>query len=942
MLVPVFERFAEFGWQLFVEPAETYEFFTVSGVFKRARIDAKLHTGASSASTNSATLLAQRNALFDVCVASGLAPLVAAFVRAEERLARADALATAPPSYVLKEPIAVQQWTRRRLEGVERRVNDLVADEHFLADSKEPAQSELEAAIRELSGLRAVVMALVGRLKDGSRHAAQQQQQRLAARHDSGGNLLELLARLQTAVSACQCMLWLEENHLRVDEGKYAAFYQSAKDTRAAYWKQFANTYGAAVSATSCGGAHAEPMLLIENVMRSANVTRADLGGSCPPRQLEQLLQLLRAPAIQDEVVAYYSDEVEREPIEGFFRVQVALLMYFCLDRAYLSELAPQVHTGARIAHKMRAMADSFAAQLSVRDDMKLTLLALWLVENAATVNTGNQDHVTAIYDSAIGLLQQSSAMHLHQKYDLEPDLILHVIETLVHRGESVAAWKVWTTFGVDLARAPPTATELAVVIALELDLWERALALLRAHERVDLLEPVIHWLVKSHRVKELVQSATLLPDEETIFHQFMLNAGVYSAEDALKDENIRRADLLTMYYVLRHRYEAAWGVHHEHLAMIRDCTSGDTHVAAGVLSQASFQARAALLKNMCAEPSTQHSQSHGRHLNRYDSGNDVAMDADIDQRRKQPMLLGALDGSRDSSSSVPATPSKTGPPISAGVSEYSPGIYSSRASLPRSTCAKKRPTHAGFSDSVPSTPLPSSSAGNAMPPVGGLHADVPALSRRHSSGEDGARKVVQSLDFGSTPDGSFGRGFAFPGGSATPIANDAAFLGRQPVNQPPRSRFNSSFHGGFVATPNPSGVSTEDLALKPRAFDTELGVQLPVDVQVAGRRAAAAADAASVPLSSTSSTHSSEAVLETPKRFQFVREPMTDSRVGMASSRERDGAKSPATTELEEMELERIDEEFSTPLSRSRVRRTEAASAPERRNPRRSARTKY
>lgn len=793
MLVPVFERFAEFGWQLFVEPAETYEFFTVSGVFKRARIDAKLHPSVSSASTNNATLLAQRNALFDVCVTSGLAPLVAAFVRAEEQPARTDALAAAPPTYVLKEPIAVQQWTRRRLEHVERRVNDLVADEHFLADSKEPAQSELEAAIRELSGLRAVAMALVSRLKDGSRHATEH---RLAARHDDNRrledtelaalthagitNLLELLARLQTLVSACQCMLWLDENHVRVDESTYAAFYDRAKALRASYWKQFANTYGAAVSATSCGnGDDAEPLLLIENVMRSAHVTLADLGGSCPPRQLHQLLQLLRAPTIQDDVVRYYSDELAREPIEGFFRVHVALLMYFCLDRAYLSELAPQVHTGARIAHKMRAMADSFAAQLNVRDDMKLTLLALWLLENAAIVNTGNQDHVTAIYDSAIGLLQQSSAMHLHQKYDLEPDLILHVIETLVHRGESVAAWKVWTTFGVDIAKAPPTATELAVVIALELDVWERALTLFRAHERVDLLELVLQWLVKSHRVKEFVQSATLLPDEEAIFHQFMLNAGVFSAEDALKDDNIRRADLLTMYYILRHKYETAWSVHHAHLATIRECTAGDTHVAASVLSQASFQTRAALLTTMCAEPSA-HPQSQHRHLTRFDSGNDVAMDADIDQRHKQPMLLGARDGSRDSASSVPATASKSALSAAAGVVEYSPGIYSSRASQPRSTSAKKRPTHSGLSDSVLSTPLQSTVAGNGMPPLSELHTDAPALSRRHSNGEDGTWKVVQSLDFGGAMahDSSFRRGFTFASGSASTTANDGAFVG--------------------------------------------------------------------------------------------------------------------------------------------------------------------
>lgn len=128
------------------------------------------------------------------------------------------------------------------------------------------------------------------------------------------------------------------------------------------------------------------------------------------------------------------------------------------------------------------------------------------------------------------------------------------------------------------------------------------------------------------------------------------------------------------------------------------------------------------------------------------------------------------------------------------------------------------------------------------------------------------------------------------------------------------------------------------DLTLKPRTFDGLTGAQKPVDVQVAARRTVL--ETASIPQSSTSSTQSNELILETPKRFQFVREPMTDSRIGMPNSREL--AKSPATAELEEMELERIDEEFSTPMSRSRGRRTEAASVPERRNPRRSARKKY
>lgn len=109
------------------------------------------------------------------------------------------------------------------------------------------------------------------------------------------------------------------------------------------------------------------------------------------------------------------------------------------------------------------------------------------------------------------------------------------------------------------------------------------------------------------------------------------------------------------------------------------------------------------------------------------------------------------------------------------------------------------------------------------------------------------------------------------------------------------------------------------------------------MDIQVETRRNIVVETATTIQTTTTSSL--TEAVLETPKRFQFVREPMTTSRIPTGSQQ----AQSPATAELEgEMELERIDEEFSTPMGRSRIRRTEAASAPVRRNPRRSARDKY
>uniref|UniRef100_K3WH28 ELYS-like domain-containing protein n=1 Tax=Globisporangium ultimum (strain ATCC 200006 / CBS 805.95 / DAOM BR144) TaxID=431595 RepID=K3WH28_GLOUD len=955
MLVPVFERFAECGWQLFVEPAETYEFFTVSGVFKRARIDAKLH----GVQQHDAERLVQRNALFDLCLVSGLAHIIVAYVRAEDKSGRAlprdssaspSLIGLEPKDYVLKEPIAVQQWARRRLETIEQFVNEIVAEHHFAADRKESSQRELAAHVRELNGLRAIAMALVERLKEGSRQVSQLAHGHNAMRAGLGSstgaprsleetelsrltragiqNLLELLGRIQTVASACQCMLWLEENQIHVDEQVYEDFYKGARAIRATYWDQFKENYGSLVSSVSIARG-SDPLLLIEDVMQSANIAMSDLGGSSPPRQLGQLLQLLKSSAIQEDVISYYSDEMDCEPIESYFRVQVALLMYFCLDRTYLSELSQQVHTGVRIAHKMRAMADSFAAQLNVRDDMKLTLLALWLIENAVVVNTGNHDHVAAIYESAVSLLQQSSAMHLHQKYDLEPQLILHVIETLVHRGESLVAWKVWNTFGVDLAQSPPTATELAVVVSLELDMWERALTLLRSQKRGDLLELVISWLVKSNRVKELVQSVTLLPNEETMFHLYMLNAGIFLAEDALRDENIKRVDMLTMYYVLRNKYEKAWEVHNKHLAIIRGCTSGDTQIATTVLNQPSFRVRAALLENMCPEPTPK--QQKFRHAD----GEDVAMEGGDDREKKALPRSSSVEriSAAINRENAPMTPRKNGSDAPTRPTEYSPGIYSSRASLPRSSSAKKRPVNAS---EAPSTPLQGSRSASTIPNIGSVDStpDVrcSALPRRHSFDESTRSSAVQSLQFGSTPVIDLASVF-----QAQKQATEEAFTERRPVNQPLRSRFNRNFVSSTPMVQNPGGVSTDDLTLKPRAFDSHLDDSKPVDVQIAARRSVL--DTASIPASSTSSTHSSEAILETPKRFQFVREPMTDSRIGMLS---RELVKSPATAELEEMELERIDEEFSTPMSRSRGRRTEVTSVPERRNPRRSARKKY
>ncbi|GMF43115.1 unnamed protein product [Phytophthora fragariaefolia] len=133
------------------------------------------------------------------------------------------------------------------------------------------------------------------------------------------------------------------------------------------------------------------------------------------------------------------------------------------------------------------------------------------------------------------------------------------------------------------------------------------------------------------------------------------------------------------------------------------------------------------------------------------------------------------------------------------------------------------------------------------------------------------------------------------------------------------------------------------DFSLKPRNTDSLEDEGFPVGSREGEAVVSDTLENRTAPRVTTPSSNAdTAAVLETPKRYQFVREPATDSRLEVASYSDSDLPMSPATEELEGMEMERIDEEFSTPLSRSRGRRKEPASAPVRRNPRRSARHKY
>ncbi|GMF29370.1 unnamed protein product [Phytophthora lilii] len=899
-----------------------------------------------------AQVLVQRSALFDVCLKSGLAHLVVAYIRAEEAQAlQPEGAFAGVKNYVLKEPIAVQQWARRRLEAIEQDVNEMVSEQQYSGrESPRAARTEaVEEELRQLNGLRMVLIALTERLKEGSRQAA----------YSSGGvdadgnvldetelkrlttagiqNLLQLLARAQSVAYACNCMMWLNENGVAGDAEEYKSFYGQARSLRVTYREQFEEIFGSKLSSVS---GLKDPMLLIEHVMKSAGIAPENLGGSCPPTQLGQLLELLRTPTIQEDVIQFYGDEVDREPIEGYFRVQVALLLYFCLDRAYLSMKKQRTHSGAQIAKKMRSLADSLAAQLNVRDDMKLTLLALWLVENAVVVETSGDDQASAIYESAISLLQQSSAMHLHQKYDLEADLILHLLETLVHRGESLVAWKVWNTFGVELAQSPPAATELVVVISLELDLWERALSLIRSQKRSDLLGLLFSWLMKSHRLKELVQGVTLLPAEEQLFHSYMLESNVFEDEDILRDENIKRVDFLVMYYILRNKYEQAWDVHHEHLAMIRALSRGDTEIAVAALNQPSLRIRAALLSNMSAEPPAKSYPHRSRNSNVRNG----------DQQRQQPTKPALLENEdmEDVSDHETSASSVSAPAVSspmethteqkdvtsasnafvsaqaehlthfqdmaeAGEFDYSPGIFSSRHGSSVITRSIESPAPLATGQKTP-TPTKGKGKGKAST------NDI-SIGSIDDSPESALHALTRPSPVVTTPAGSRG------------IARQALNFGSSPAKP-----------SSAPTTPLQSLVSPlGDFSLKPGNADTMEDESSPVG---SGETEAASVDVSESRTVQQASTPPPDvdtpAVMETPKRYQFVREPSTDSRLEIASHSDSDQPMSPATEELEGMELERIDEEFSTPISRSRGRRTEPASLPVRRNPRRSARHKY
>ncbi|CAH0518482.1 unnamed protein product [Peronospora belbahrii] len=452
---------------------------------------------------------------------------------------------------------------------------------------------------------------------------------------------------------------------------------------------------------------------------------------------------------------------------------------------------------------------------------------------------------------------------------------------------------------------------------------------------------------MKSCRLKELVQSVTLLPVEEKLFHTCMMECNIIMDEDVLRDDNIKRVDFLVMYYVLRNKYEQAWHVHHEHLAMIRAMSRGDTEIALAALGQPSLRIRAALLSNMCPESTPKSYSQRSRNANAQCEGRQR-------QRFVQPALFENVEMKdvSDSETSarttfeptepisrkVCAEEKQTTPFGSAFVDEetepltrfqemvdtgkfcYSPGVFSSRRGSSVSTRSAEPPTPVAADKKTPTL--------------------LKDRGKSIAANVTGLRDVArQSLNFGPSP--------AKPSSApSTPLQHPVSSFGdRRPLGTPPmRTKINPI----FASTSLPPYVSkaagsTNDFSLKPRNVECVTDISSPVEVQSPATVATDVPENRTVQQASTPPPDlDSAAVVVTPKRYQFVREPLTNPRLEVAHSNS-DYPMSPATEELEGMmEPERIDEEFSTPISRLRGRRKEPASAPVRRNPRRSTRQKY
>ncbi len=352
-------------------------------------------------------LLDQRMALFDLCVRSGLTYLIVAYVKAEQPTDSKDAIVGR--NYVLREPVAVQRWIHRRVNVLEKHVNSMSGKSIASFDS-------MDNELRELSGLRAIAMALLQRLTDASNelsaashtlhlqssnslsHQELLQQTELTRLTSEGiDHLLEILYRIQSIHLVSDCMAWLQEHQLTFEKELYQEFYYQARTTRSSLRQTFEGAYHVALSSIS----HSDisyPSLLIEMVLQSANV---DHQLPLPPTKLSDLFQLFHSSSIQEEIAHYY--DPTNEPVEMYFRIQVSLMLYFCLDMSYLHRTKNQNKwTGSELVSYLTNISESFAAQLNVPMDMQHSILAMWLIENAVTVTLIEEEEVASLYQSAV------------------------------------------------------------------------------------------------------------------------------------------------------------------------------------------------------------------------------------------------------------------------------------------------------------------------------------------------------------------------------------------------------------------------------------------------------------------------------------------------------------------------------------------------------------
>uniref|UniRef100_M4BA41 Uncharacterized protein n=1 Tax=Hyaloperonospora arabidopsidis (strain Emoy2) TaxID=559515 RepID=M4BA41_HYAAE len=404
----------------------------------------------------------------------------------------------------------------------------------------------------------------------------------------------------------------------------------------------------------------------------------------------------------------------------------------------------------------------------------------------------------------------------------------------------------------------------------------------------------------------------------------------------------------------------------------------GDTEIAMATLNQPSLRVRAALLSNMCAEPPSESSlhqnidfsaQMEGRRRQHFtksalfesDAMEDVsdpdtpasATSASMDSCSTEVRLDEKRVASAGAFVSAPTGHSTHSEEmVEAGEVDYFPGMFSSRQPTGTPTRSVKASSPLVIDEK---TSTRSKDKGREKTTFGDISVEsidsstdvllnLLTMPNPRTTDPTGSRDVGgQATNFGSSP----AEASSAPSTPLQPFVS--SFGDRRPLGTPPvRSKIHPTFAFTSLTPPVPNVAgSTDDFSLKPHYIDRMNSNSFPgetqdhamVTVNARGNRTAQQTSTAAP------STPDSDAIMETPERYQFVRELSTSSRIEVAR-RESEYITSRATKEqvegVMEMELERVDDEFSTPVSRPKGQRKQPASVPVRRNPRRSTRQKY